>query len=110
MHYHLLARTNGPKGQWFSQIISEENSSFIYEIYDLLASRAARIPDGFLSRHIRSSFPKQGVTMPQFDTLYRRCVTLLTDDHSCVSKVASLIHTPMVTKPFHPTSLTYLTS
>ena len=39
-----------------------ERSNFIYEIYDLLVSRAARIPCGFLSRHVRSSFPEQGVT------------------------------------------------
>ena len=55
----------------FVNICEKRVQVLISEIYDLLAPRAVRIPDGFLSRHVRSSFPEQGVTMPQFDTLCR---------------------------------------
>jgi hypothetical protein len=71
MHYHLLAKTKGPKLNDFHKPFLRKTLSFIYKIYDLLASRAVRIPYGFLSRHVRSSFPEQRVIMPQFNTLCR---------------------------------------
>jgi hypothetical protein len=57
--------------------------------------------DSFLPRS--QLLPGTGSENATIQYTLQRCVALPIDGHNWVSEVASLVHTPMVTTPFHPT-------